>query len=98
MWSANWPKRGEKPQYNHIWSNQKGEPLEAHVQRYTALWNIVVTPAFVAKLTDKSDQVKRALRRHAQLLYDDIPNDPHDAIDDTDLPDGRANATTNMCL
>jgi hypothetical protein len=32
------------------------------VQRYTALWNIVVTPAFLAKLADTNDEVKRALR------------------------------------
>lgn len=85
-WSAQWPNRGKDLQYNHVWINLKGGSLEDDVQRYTALWNIVVTPSFLAKLTDTNDHVKRAVRRRAQRLYEGIPGVPDDVIDETDLP------------
>lgn len=86
-WSALWPNRGKDLQYNHVWTDPKTATVEDHMRRYAALWNIAVTPSFLAKLTDTNDPVKRALRRHAQRIYQGIPNVPSDPIDDHDLPD-----------
>jgi hypothetical protein len=48
LWAAD-RTRGQDVQYNHVWDNQGRNP-----DTYTALWNLCVTPASLAKLTDGS--------------------------------------------
>ena len=57
--------RGTDVQYNHLWPS-KGNP-----RTYTALWNLCVTPAFLAKLTDgaRHGEAVAALRYRAYELY-----------------------------
>lgn len=58
-------QEGPDVQYNHVW----GDPR--NVDTYTALWNLCVTPAFLAKTTDGSNhaEVVDALRRRSFELY-----------------------------
>jgi hypothetical protein len=62
--------RGADVQYNHIW----GDPRNPAT--YTALWNLCVTPAFLAKTTDGSNHpdVIAALRYRAVDLFDTWPS------------------------
>lgn len=67
-----WAARQERPpdvQFNHIYKR----PYDPDC--YTALWNICVTPAFLAKLTDVHDDVIAALRRRSFDLYGYLPAD-----------------------
>lgn len=64
LWSAR-RKKGPDVQYNHVF----GDPRNSST--YTALWNLCVTPAFLAKTTDGSNhpEVLSALRYRAMELY-----------------------------
>lgn len=61
--------RGPDIQFNHIYKGTNDPDL------YTALWNICVTPAFLAKLTDvkRHGDVVAALKRRSFDLYDHKP-------------------------
>ena len=63
-WSAGWNfgTKGDL-QFNHVVQDSQ-EP-----RNYTALWNICVTPAFLAKATDGHPEVKAALRYRSHELY-----------------------------
>jgi len=69
LWAAQ-RKKGPDVQYNHVW----GDPKNVHT--YTALWNLCVTPAFLAKTTDGSNHpdVVAALRWRAYELYGHKPD------------------------
>ena len=64
LWSAR-RKKGPDVQYNHVF----GDPRSPAT--YTALWNLCVTPAFLAKTTDGSNhpEVLAALRYRVVELY-----------------------------
>lgn len=68
LWAAQ-AAHGRDVQYNHVWS----DPL--NVETYTALWNLCVTPAFLAKTTDGSNhpEVVELLRYRAFDLFGRIP-------------------------
>ena len=68
LWSSGRSK-GADVQYNHLW----GVPRNR--QTYTALWNLAVTPAFLAKTTDGSNhpEVLQALRYRSWDLYGYLP-------------------------
>jgi hypothetical protein len=64
LWAAR-RKKGADVQYNHVF----GDPRNPAT--YSALWNLCVTPAFLAKTTDGSNhpEVLAALRYRAVDLY-----------------------------
>ncbi len=64
LWGAR-RKKGPDVQYNHVF----GDPRNPAT--YTALWNLCVTPAFLAKTTDGSNhpEVLAALRYRVVDLY-----------------------------
>lgn len=64
LWSAGMSQYGDV-QFNHVW-NASRDP-----RAYTALWNLCVTPAFLARTTDGSNypDVMSALRYRAYSLY-----------------------------
>jgi hypothetical protein len=68
LWAAGCT-RGHDVQFNHIWTDAKNPDL------YTALWNLCVTPAFLAKTTDGSNhpEVREALKYRAFELYGKYP-------------------------
>lgn len=68
LWAAARSK-GRDVQCNHLW----GDPRNPDT--YTALWNLCVTPAFLAKTTDGSNHptVLAALRYRAADLYGHWP-------------------------
>ena len=68
-WAAQRTKKAKDVQFNHLWS----DPRDADA--YTALWNLVVTPAFLAKTTDGRNhpEVQDALRYRAFDLYGFFP-------------------------
>ena len=66
LWAAK-RNRGTDTQFNHIW------PGKRDIDLYTALWNLCVTPAFLAKLTDNHPEVIAALRRRSFDLYGHLP-------------------------
>lgn len=70
LWSARRSK-GPDLQYNHVW----GDPR--NLDTYTALWNLCVTPAFLAKTTDGSTHtdVLAALRYRVVDLFGRWPAD-----------------------
>lgn len=57
----------EEVQYNHIYSDSQ------NIEIYTSLANICVTPAFLAKLTDKDKDIQRLLRYRSYDLYGFTP-------------------------
>ena len=64
LWAAR-RKKGPDVQYNHVF----GDPRNPAT--YTALWNLCVTPAFLAKTTDGSNhpEVLAALRYRVVEIY-----------------------------
>ena len=68
LWAAA-RRPGRDVQYNHIWPDAKYPAM------YTALWNLCVTPAFLAKTTDGRNhpEVTGALRYHAFDFYHACP-------------------------
>ena len=87
LWAAE-RTRGPDVQFNHLYrcSDDPG--------CYTALWNICVTPTFLAKLTDvqRHDPVRFALKRRSFDLYGYLPSgepepEPPDGYDGLDWHD-----------
>ena len=72
LWSAR-RTTGPDLQYNHVW----GDPR--NLDTYTALWNLCVTPAYLAKTTDGSNHpgVRAALRYRVVDLYGSWPTASH---------------------
>jgi hypothetical protein len=64
--AAGLKNRGVDMQFNHIIQDSQ------NWRTYTALWNIVATPAFLAKPTDNHGLVRQALVRRALELYGEI--------------------------
>ena len=63
LWANGLTGRGPDTQFNHIYAAS----LDADA--YTALPNICMTPAFIAKLTDTSEEVRRLLKYRVYQLY-----------------------------
>ena len=81
-WAAQ-QKKGPDVQFNHIYKGADNPDI------YTALWNICVTPAFLAKLTDAHDDVVAALKFRSFDLYGCLPRgeaqpEPPDGYDDVE--------------
>lgn len=68
LWSSGLSK-GPDVHFNHVWAASRDPDA------YTALWNVCVTPAFLAKATDGSGhpEVQEALCYHAHRLYGHVP-------------------------
>ena len=74
-WAAQ-QKRGPDVQFNHLYrGTDEPDIYTADPDIYTALWNICVTPAFLAKLTDvkRHASVVTALKRRSFDLYGYLP-------------------------
>lgn len=69
LWAAQKIK-GRDVQFNHVWADAKNRDT------YTALWNLCVTPAFLAKTTDGSNhpEVIDALKCRSFELFGNVPN------------------------
>lgn len=63
LWANGLSRRGLDTQFNHVY------PTSRDPDAYTALPNICVTPAFIAKLTDTSEDVRVLLRYRSYELY-----------------------------
>jgi len=75
FWAAQ-QRRGPDTQVNHLFKTAIDSDLyTADPDIYTALWNICVTPAFLAKLTDtqRHAHVLAALQRRSFDLYGYVP-------------------------
>lgn len=70
LWSAQ-QRKGPDLQFNHIWARSQDWRC------YTALWNLCVTPAFLAKTTDTTAEVKAALMWRSFELFGQLPADEH---------------------
>ena len=68
LWAAGCAP-GRDVQYNHVWQDATNPTL------YTALWNLCVTPAFLARLTDgkQHPETVAALRCRSFELYGQLP-------------------------
>lgn len=68
-WAAK-ASKSRDVQFNHVWADAKNKDT------YTALWNLCVTPAFLAKTTDGSNhpEVVEALRYRSFDLYGYLPS------------------------
>jgi hypothetical protein len=62
-WAAGWTKKPMHLQFNHVITDSS-DP-----KSYTALWNLCVTPTYLAKLTDAAPEVQAALRYRSHELY-----------------------------
>lgn len=71
LWSAG-RARGRDVQYNHVWMDSQNPDT------YTALWNLCVTPSFLAKLTDGKHHPDTValLQYRAYDLYGHKAGDP----------------------
>lgn len=68
LWSSQ-TNKGPDIQFNHVWADSKDPDI------YTALWNLCVTPAFLAKTTDGSNNpdVLTAIRYRSFELFGFYP-------------------------
>jgi hypothetical protein len=62
-WAAGWTGRPKDLQFNHVATES------SDVRCYTALWNLCVTPTFLAKPTDGHADVRAALAYRSHELY-----------------------------
>ncbi len=69
VWANKISRRGRDTQFNHIYA-KSGDP-----DAYTALPNICMTPAFIAKSTDTNDEIKALIRFRSYDLYNWLPSD-----------------------
>jgi hypothetical protein len=67
LWANGLNRRGRDTQFNHVYA-ASGDP-----DAYTALQNLVMTPAFLAKLTDTNPEVKALLAWRTFDLYGWVP-------------------------
>ena len=63
LWANALSRRGADTQFNHVYAAS----LDADA--YTALPNLCMTPAFIAKLTDTSESIRGLLRYRSYQLY-----------------------------
>lgn len=63
LWANGLGRRGADIQFNHVYA------ASGDADAYTALPNICMTPAFIAKLTDGSEPIRRLLRFRSHQLY-----------------------------
>ncbi|WP_052517584.1 hypothetical protein [Archangium violaceum] len=68
LWANGLNRRGRDTQFNHVYD------ISLDADAYTALPNICMTPAFIAKLTDTNEQVCRLLRYRSYHLYQWVPS------------------------
>lgn len=76
LWAAQ-RKQGPDVQFNHLYKGtDESDDYKGDPDTYTALWNICVTPAFLAKLTDvkRHAYVLSALKRRSFDLYGYLPS------------------------
>jgi hypothetical protein len=75
-WSNQLPSRSRETQTNHVWADSR-DP-----DSYTALANLCLTPAFLAKLTDTNAEIKALLAYRSWDLFgwrptsQDVPERP----------------------
>lgn len=69
LWSNGISNRGRDNQFNHIWA------VSQDPDAYTALPNICMTPACIAKLTDTDREVCALLTYRSYDLYGWVPKD-----------------------
>jgi hypothetical protein len=67
LWANGISRRGRDTQFNHVYSASENPDA------YTALPNLCMTPAFIAKLTDTSAGIRDLLRFRSFDLYQWIP-------------------------
>jgi len=67
LWSSG-SKTARDVQYNHVWPGTNTDP-----DAYTALWNLCVTPAFLARLTDRGALMALVQYRAFTLFGDVLP-------------------------
>jgi hypothetical protein len=69
--AAGWTGRDREIQFSHVWTDAQNPEI------YTALWNVFVTPAFLAKTTDGQSypEVTAATHYRAFDLYGCVPAD-----------------------
>lgn len=63
LWANNLTRRGSDTQFNHVYASSLDPDA------YCALPNICMTPAFIAKLTDTSEEVRALLKYRSFKLY-----------------------------
>jgi hypothetical protein len=71
LWANGLNRRGRDTQFNHVYA------VSQDIGSYTALPNIVMTPAFIAKLTDTDPEIRGLLAWRSFDLYGWFPQD-HD--------------------
>ncbi len=69
-------------QFNHLY------PLSQNPDHYTSLANIFITPAFLAKLTDKNPEIINLLRYRARDIYGFFPEIPENPFSPPTEPRG----------
>lgn len=69
LWANKISRRGRDTQFNHIYA-RSNDP-----DAYTALPNICMTPAFIAKLTDTNEEIKALIKFRSYDLYKWLPSD-----------------------
>ena len=67
LWANGLSRRGADTQFNHVYASS----LDADA--YTALPNICMTPAFIAKLTDTNREIRHLLQYRSYQLYGWVP-------------------------
>jgi hypothetical protein len=80
LWSNRLLGRGHDTQFNHVYAASKD------VKAYTALPNICMTPAFLAKLTDtkRNEKIRQLIQYRSYELYGWVP----DGFQPPNKPDG----------
>ena len=63
LWANALGRRGRDTQFNHVYA------VSSDADAYTSLANICMTPAFLAKLTDTSSEVRALLAYRSFDLY-----------------------------
>ncbi len=63
LWANGLTRRGADTQFNHVYASSLDPDA------YTALPNLCMTPAFIAKMTDTSEEVRNLLRYRSYQLY-----------------------------
>ncbi|MFT4252619.1 MAG: hypothetical protein QM608_09060 [Caulobacter sp.] len=67
LWANGINRRGPDTQFNHVYANS------LDMDAYTALPNLCMTPAFIAKLTDTNEHVRALLCYRSHQLYGWLP-------------------------
>lgn len=67
LWANGLNRRGRDTQFNHVYA------VSQDAEAYTALPNVVMTPAFLAKLTDTDPEVRALLAWRSYDLYGWVP-------------------------